>query len=192
MLLSNTRQNERNEFMKKSIIAIAMLSGISVNIQAATNGGSGTVTFTGSVIEAACSIKASDVNQTVDMGQVSVTTLTKYKQSTPRPFKITLEGCDMTNVPNGSVDVMFTGTTVASATTQLEPQGLAKGVAIEITNTNAGTNTPIKFGTATSIGSLVDGTNTLSFSAKMVPIDPAKPATPGDFTALANFALQYN
>lgn len=175
--------------MKKSIIAITMLSALSANVQAAADQGKGTVTFTGTIIEAPCSIKAEEVNQTVQLGQVAVGTLKKNGESVPQRFNITLEGCDTSAL--SSVDVKFTGSTIKGQTDLLSIRGLAKGVGVQISKLTASEEAPIEFGTATTVEDLVDGTNTLSFSAKLKPTGENVNIVPGEFTALANFALAY-
>lgn len=56
--------------------------------------GHGKVTFTGSIIDAPCSISPETVDQTVDMGQVSNVALKNGGKSAPRQFDIKLEQCD--------------------------------------------------------------------------------------------------
>ncbi|EHI3196152.1 hypothetical protein J9Z47_003888 [Salmonella enterica] len=58
--------------------------------------GGGTITFTGSVTEAPCSIPAGEANQTIDLGSVSNKVLSgSAKGSTPVPVKINLINCDL-------------------------------------------------------------------------------------------------
>ncbi len=59
--------------------------------------GGGTITFTGSVTEAPCSIPAGEANQNIDLGVVSnkVLTSSSLSGSTPVPVKINLKNCDL-------------------------------------------------------------------------------------------------
>ncbi|MEX6366624.1 hypothetical protein AB6F62_00565 [Providencia huaxiensis] len=49
--------------------------------------GSGTVTFSGSIIEAPCSIAPGEENQEVPLGQVSNVTLDNGGESSAQPFR---------------------------------------------------------------------------------------------------------
>ncbi|HFW0767372.1 TPA: fimbrial protein, partial [Salmonella enterica subsp. enterica serovar Java] len=61
----------------------------------------GTITFTGSVTEAPCSIPAGEANQNIDLGVVSnkVLTSSSLSGSTPVPVKINLKNCDLGGTP---------------------------------------------------------------------------------------------
>ncbi|MCE1644729.1 type 1 fimbrial protein, partial [Enterobacter hormaechei] len=69
------------------------------------NQGSGTVKFTGSIIDAPCSIKNTNVE--VDMGAVSNVVLKDGGRSASKPFKIELVGCTFDT--QKSVKTTFTG-----------------------------------------------------------------------------------
>ncbi|EBW3155434.1 type 1 fimbrial protein, partial [Salmonella enterica subsp. enterica serovar Java] len=65
--------------------------------------GGGTITFTGSVTEAPCSIPAGEANQNIDLGAVSNQLLIASKTgSDPVPVKINLKNCDLGTSPKYS------------------------------------------------------------------------------------------
>lgn len=70
--------------MKKVILA-TLISG-AMSSAALADAGSGTVTFTGSIIEAPCSIAPGEENQEVPLGQVSNVTLAAGGSSSAQPY----------------------------------------------------------------------------------------------------------
>lgn len=174
--------------MKKTTVAAAMLFALCANVNAATNQGSGTVNFKGAIIDAPCSLTPESVDQTVDLGQIANATLLTYGESVPQKFDIKLEGCSLDTIK--SIDVTFDGAADNTAKDQLQLQGLAKGAAIEMMNMKSGEK--IVLGKPTNFDGLVDGSNTLNFSAKLVKtvVEP-EDIVPGDFTATTNFVVKY-
>lgn len=176
--------------MKKTTVAAAMLFALcATNVYAedagVPNQGNGTVNFVGAIIDAPCSIAPESVDQTINMGQVANATLDTYGESAPQNFDIKLEGCALETAK--SVDVTFTGVADNTAKDELQLQGFAKGAAIKMKNMFSGED--IVLGKATSFDGLVDGSNKLSFSAKLVKT--TGDIVPGDFTATTNFVLAY-
>ncbi|MBE8596605.1 fimbrial protein [Xenorhabdus sp. BG5] len=176
---------------------LAMVLGFGVALAAgaasATNQGSGTVKFRGSIIDAPCSIKNTNVE--VDLGAVSSQVLDKDGRSASKAFKIELEGCNTET--KKSVKTTFTGPE-ASEKGLLAIEGTAQGAAIAITNHG---NKVIPLGTESDAMSLHDGNNDLNFAAHLKGLtgqageEGATPVkvkvVPGDFTAIANFTLNY-
>lgn len=174
--------------MKKNSVAAAILFSLCANVNAAPVEGNGTVNFVGSIIDAPCSISPESADQTVDMGMIATNTLDAYGESAPQKFNIKLEGCALETAQ--SVDVTFNGIADNAAMDQLQLQGFAKGAAIEMRNEKSGEK--IVLGTATNFDGLIDGTNTLNLSAKLVKTAADKNGiVPGDFTATTNFVLTY-
>lgn len=185
--------------MKKSTIAAAMLLALTANVYAADEGegegstgtpnqGHGTVEFVGAIIDAPCSISPESADQTVDMGQIANKTLEVYGEGAPQSFDIKLEGCVIDTAK--SVGVKFKGISHDGSDTQLALEGLAKGAAIEMMN--ASTGDTITLGQETMFEDLVDGTNILKFSAKLVNVAAkADEIVPGDFRATTDFVLAY-
>jgi type 1 fimbria pilin len=94
---------------KKIALTIAMASVFAMGAaNAATDQGHGTVTFTGSIIDAPCSITPESSDQTVDLGQVSNLALKDGGKSVPQTFTIKLTQCDVTT--KKTVKTTFAGT----------------------------------------------------------------------------------
>lgn len=185
--------------MKKLIIA-TLVSGVMSSSALAVDAGKGTVTFTGSIIDAPCSIAPGDENQTVELGQISNVTLENGGASSAQSFKINLEGCNLNakytdskgdeQTYNNTVDVTFAGTEWINGTTNtglLQIIGDAKGAGIKLMN---------KSGAQININSAVNqnfvkGENALNFQAALQGVNGTT-VTPGEFSAVTNFTLQYN
>ena len=165
-------------------LGAVMLAG-AANAASAKDQGHGTITFKGSIIDAPCSITADTANQTVDLGEVSNVALKNKQTSTPKPFYIQLEQCDVSTLK--SVSTTFTGASDASDADMLGITGSASGAGIVITD---GSGTPVKLGTASAAQVLGNGSNKLSFSAYLKS-DGASSVTAGDFTSTADFTLAY-
>ncbi|MCW0507634.1 fimbrial protein [Aeromonas piscicola] len=185
--------------MKKNAIAAAIMFVACTNVNAASaapDQGSGTVEFIGSIIDAPCSVAPESVDQTVQMGEVSNSTLSNYGHGSTQKFNVKLEGCSFDTAK--SVDVLFSGIPDVDAKNSLALQGFAKGAAIELSNMSTGD--VIELGKAASFSNLTDGTNILKFGATLVSTvtapdvpDESRAAAivPGDFNATANFVLTY-
>lgn len=176
--------------MKIAKVALLVSMGlVGMNAANAADQGNGTVTFTGSIIDAPCSITPATADQTVDLGQVSSAALLDGGTSTPQNFQINLENCQVTAGTPSSVSVTFNGTADANDTTMLGLSGTASGAGIVIADQG---NQQIDLGTASSATDLLAGDNTLQFSAWLKGESGASAAvTPGDFQSVANFTLAY-
>lgn len=179
--------------MNKIVLAMVMASGISafgaVAADApvkATDQGSGNITFTGSIIDAPCSITPESSNQTVDLGQVSNSLLAKAGTSTPRNFTIDLEKCDTTTKKN--VIITFGGSKDSENDKLLGITGTAKGAGVALTD---GSGTQITLGEPSAARGLLAGNNKLNFSAYLQGNKVDGTVTPGEFTSVANFTLTY-
>lgn len=172
---------------KKVALASVMGLVLAASAQAADQG-HGKVTFTGSIIDAPCSINPDSIDQTVNLGQVSNVALKANGNtgtSVPRNFEIKLENCDTTTLK--SVKTTFTGAEGANAGS-LGITGTAKGASIILTN---GDGKQIKMGDASDAHALQNGNNTLLFSAYLKGDGASATVTPGDFSAVADFTLAY-
>lgn len=179
--------------MKKVILATLISGAMSASALAA-DAGSGTVTFTGSIIEAACSIAPNSVDQTVELGAVASSQLADNGKSAPQTFEIELQNCDMTFVtdagtPVKTVSATFTGGISAGDTTntQLAIVGSASGAGVVITGANG---MPVKLdgSVATAPVAIQGGKNILQYAAYLQGNGTVEP---GDFTALTNYTLSY-
>lgn len=151
------------------------------------NHGSGTVTFTGSIIAAPCSIAPGNMDQTVDLGSVANKALEKGGKSTPAAFDIKLQGCDVTGLANKTVTTTFTGTPAAGNPDHLGLTGNASGASIVLTQGGA----DLKLGQPSTAFKLTDNNTALSFAAFLQGDGGSAAIVPGDFKSVANFTLAY-
>lgn len=174
--------------MKKVILA-TLISGAMSASALAVDAGSGTVTFTGSIIEAPCSIAPGEENQEVPLGQVSNITLANGGASSSQSFTIELEGCNLKD--NNQVTVTFDGTEAldgdGQSTGWLQITGDASGAAVKIMNAS-GAQIDVNSGNSQNY---VQGNNTLKFQAALQGFQGVEPV-PGNFQAVTNFKLAYN
>jgi len=180
-------QKKSGEIMKY-LVAIILLT--SFNYISYAGQGNGAVTFTGSVINAPCSILPESVEQTVDLGEVSLAKLSNNGSNngvtTSVPFSISLEECTLSPEPAlNTVTATFTGT-ASNTTGNLAVTGSAKGVSIKLFNEDS---TPLELGTFSQPKPILDGNNTLFFSAALA--GDGLSILPGDFSATARFELDY-
>ncbi|MBU4684083.1 type 1 fimbrial protein [Cedecea davisae] len=174
----------------KRVIFSVVLSAIACTsaANAAGIGGSGKVNFSGSIVDAPCSMDPNTADQTVELGATSNLHLSNGSTSTPKPFKILLEGCSGETL--GTVMTTFKGLQADEDDTLLRLSGSASGAAISI---NDDKGVQIKMGEASPAYNLVAGNNELNFSANLKGFGTEeKPVVSGDFTATADFTLEYN
>lgn len=165
-------------------IGLVMVAGAAN--AASTDQGHGKITFTGSIIDAPCSIAAKDVDQIVPLGEIANKALENGGKSEPHQFDIELVNCDLGTIK--TVSSTFTGAADTNDDSMLGITGSASGAGIVLTD---GSGKPIVLGTATDGQILQDGTNTLVFSAYLQG-DGASSVVPGTFSSVTNFTLQYN
>lgn len=174
--------------MKKSILSV-VVSALLVTSAYAQDQGHGTVTFTGSIIDAPCSISNDTVDQSIYLGQISDATLQQNGNtgsSTPTTFEIKLVNCTLDT--EDTVKATFTG--AAGKAGLLGITGDAKGAGIQLTE---GNGDPIVLGQETSGQTLQNGDNTLLFAAflKGEGDIASNSIVPGSFTGITNFTLSY-
>lgn len=178
--------------MKLNKIVMALVLAFStVSDAQAADQGHGKVTFTGSIIDAPCSITPQSIDQTVDLGQISKEALLSGGKSTPRNFSIGLENCSFGSpATKNKVQVTFTGMESAAKNGLLGITGTAKGASVAITQADGQI---IKLGVPTKEQVLQDGNNTLSFAAYLQGDgDSTNVVTEGEFQAVTDFTLAYN
>lgn len=171
-----------NKIMMAAVLAFGTITGAQ-----AADQGHGKVTFTGSIIDAPCSIDSKSVDQTVDLGAVSNVALLKGGNSEPKPFEIHLEKCSLDTVK--LITTTFDGAPGKDGL--LGMTGDAKGASIAITD---GSNNLIKLGQPTAGQNISAGATeaTLAFSAYLKGDGgEAESIVPGKFQSVANFILNY-
>ncbi|KOC89282.1 fimbrial protein [Winslowiella iniecta] len=171
----------------KKIAAIAMLAmGVS-GVANAADQGSGKITFTGSIVNAPCSIAPNQDKQEIPLGQVSNTLLAGGGEQKAEPFSIELLNCDAAT--KHTVTTTFTGK--AGVDGRLGITGEASGASILLRDASG---KKIELGTATDAQTLNAGDNTLQFSAALKgdgTEDAPVAIGTGAFTAVTNFTLAY-
>ncbi|EIT7186889.1 MAG: type 1 fimbrial protein [Serratia marcescens] len=174
-----------NKIMMAAVVAFGLSS-----VAHAADQGHGTVTFTGSIVDAPCSISPETIDQTVNLGQVSNVALKDGGKSTPKNFKIELENCTVTT--GKTVQVTFTGAKAQESNKNLLAiTGSASGAGIAMTDTSGAL---VELGKAGTAQILQNGKNTLQFAAYMQGLsggETAATVVPGDFTAITDFTLAY-
>ena len=179
----------------KTVLAGLMASALlSSGAMAANNQGGGIILFKGNIVDAPCSlVQDSSEAQTVDMGVLSNSAI--RNGNTPvKNFNLRLEGCDLQRYGadgNASGDkwsgvkVTFSGPSVGDNNTQY--LSATDNVGIELT----------QGGKALTIGSPADkvliqsGSQMLPFGAQVKVVDKSKPIPLKNFTATANFTMEY-
>ncbi|WP_447873266.1 fimbrial protein [Serratia fonticola] len=178
--------------LNKTLLAAVIAFG-SVSMAHAVDQGHGKVTFSGSIIDAPCSISPDSIDQTVELGQISKVALMNGGKSTPRNFSIDLENCSFGDpATKNKVALTFTGMESSAKNGLLGITGTAKGASVAITS---GNGKLIKLGTKTDEQLLGEGSNTLSFAAYVQGDGVAGKdvtITEGDFQSVADFTLSYN
>lgn len=152
----------------------------------------GEVNFTGSIIDAPCSISADTVRQDVELGAISQSMLENNGSSTPTAFTIKLENCAFeedagSSRLNNGVSITFNGRQDETDNSLLALDGAAKGAGVVLTD---GVQKVISLGEATPLGTLTQGTNNIKFYAYLK--GAAKNITAGEFTSNASFTLDYD
>lgn len=179
----------------KLTTAIIFSMGMSAFGVHAEDAQTGRVTFTGSIVDAACSISPDTQNQEVPLGSIAAAALANEGKSNPRPFQIKLENCAISTSADTkpdarvsaakAVSVTFDGVADTNNPKLLGISG-AKGAGVEITNA-AGQD--IELGKATSLYTLTAGTNILDFNGNLKGNKDT--VETGEFTAIANFTMNY-
>lgn len=172
-----------NKIMLAAVVALGTVS----SAQAATNQGEGKVTFTGSIIDAPCSIAPESLDQSISLGQVANASLRDGGTSIPQAFEIALENCEIEK-DKENVSVTFSGIESAAQPGKLLLTGSAKGASIAITD-SSGKLLPL--GTASPASAVVVGNTNLRFTAYLQGDGASAVIVPGDFTSVANFTMAY-
>lgn len=159
----------------------------------AADQGHGKVTFTGSIIDAPCSITPETADQTVMLGQVASHVLKDGGTSAPKSFTIDLENCSFgtdageADATGNSVSVTFSGTASTQDPKLLGLTGEAAGAGVAIADESGKL---LNVGTPSSLYNL-SGTNpSLGFTAYLKGIS-GQTITTGDFESVANFTMDY-
>ncbi|MFE4109441.1 MULTISPECIES: type 1 fimbrial major subunit FimA [Kosakonia] len=176
------------KLMASSVAAGLMLMAGAVQADTASGGN---VHFEGELVNAACAVNTASADQTVTLGQYRTASFTGVGATSGSvPFNIVLNDCDPSIFPTASV--AFSGQVDAGDNTLLaitsgDNSTTASGVGIEILDTAS--QTVIPNGAPSTAQSLLEGTNTLHFSARYKATSAT--ATPGQANADATFIMNY-
>ncbi|WP_312951734.1 fimbrial protein BcfA [Superficieibacter sp.] len=178
--------------MKKYLLAMAMTAistgGTAMAAEASTVTG-GTVNFVGQVVDAACSVTADSIDQTVTLGQVRSSKLTTAGMTANQKedFNIKLEDCDITVSQNAAV--IFNGQqdpTQIGALVNTAGAGAASNVALQLYGPDGQV---LNVGESSSTVTLIDGGNTIPLSVDYIATGEA---TSGTVAATATFSMVYS
>lgn len=152
--------------------------------------GSGKVDFTGSVIDAPCSVDAND-GKPVDLGSTSLQSL-KDGVTNPKSFNINLKNCNIGDATKSkTVYITFTGSgayePAGNNPNILGVTGSAQNVGIILQN---GSSQRITLGKTFPVREIKNGNQDLPFAAYVTRVGTADPV-PGQFFSTANFTLTY-
>lgn len=176
-----------NKIALASAMVFAITSGAAF---AAKDQGQGKITFTGSIIDAPCSISSDSEDQTVKLGQISNKALENGGVSTTQPFEIKLVNCDVGTIK--TVTTTFTGG-AGALPGSLGITGSASGASIMLMSqqTDSEGSSAIELGKPTAAQAISNGDTTLNFAAYLQGNGASATIVPGEFSAVANFALAY-
>lgn len=171
--------------MKKSLLTVALFAG--VVISTAANAYDGTVNFTGTITDEACTVDTNSINQTVDMGKISKTSL-KGAGTTAgaKQFTLVLKDCPDTT----TATVRFDGTQVPGNDAVLalkEEDGKAQNVGIQLSDNNNKVINLYQDSTAYAITENVE--NKLTFNARYYAL--SDDVVSGTANAVTNFTIAY-
>ncbi|EAT0256504.1 fimbrial protein [Salmonella enterica] len=170
---------------------------------ATTDAGQGTIQFTGSVIDAPCSIVPESQNIQVNLGQVNLKTLDQQgKTSSSVPFSINLTGCSFDAPGAGSTTVLYSKVAVAFPGVNSPTGGANQGEISNGATTGAATNvaiqllqgdgtSPVNFTPSIDDAIQLDSTSAtskLQFYARMMATGVA---TAGNVGATVTYKLHY-
>ncbi|EMU8144871.1 fimbrial protein [Salmonella enterica] len=194
----------------KIIIAMAAAGMMCATSAFAADAGGGTITFSGSVIEAPCSIVPDSQNIQVNLGQVSAKSLkTAGATSSAVPVTINLTGCSFDdtsgNTPPATnyskVAVVFPGAPAPETGDGTLGNGEIKNmatdnpagkVAIQLLKSDASTPVDLTINNPSDGDIQLDTAssgNQLKFFARMISV--AGTATPGNVGATVTYKLKY-
>ena len=182
----------KRKLITSSVIASLMLVAGSAVAADPVSVSGGTVHFEGELVNAACAVSTQSSDQVVTLGQYRTASFAAVGDTTAQiPFSIVLNDCDPKVAATAAV--AFSGQSDITnnnllAVTSADNGTTASGVGIEILDN---TSTALKPDGATfsTAQALVEGTNTLRFSARYKAT--ATSATPGQANADATFIMKY-
>ncbi|EPO1788798.1 fimbrial protein [Cronobacter turicensis] len=175
--------------MKLKLIALALAATSVMSAYASAT--AGTVNFTGSVLDSACTVDVASQNQTVALGSYNKSEFTAAGDKTAaKKFSIVLKDCPAAVT---SARVRFDGKPESTNTSLLaidsSVSGAATGVAINLMTADKA-NLPLHGDNSYSYTLSSTQANTLDFFAQYQ--STAAAVTAGPANSVANFSVVYN
>jgi major type 1 subunit fimbrin (pilin) len=169
--------------MKTTSVSLALLAGLLMN---GAHAADGNINFTGTILDAGCTIDPADVAQTVTLGTISRSAFESVGDVAANTgFSIRLSACPATLT---SANARFDGPTHASDNRLLAVTGGATGVGVAIYEADSATLIPI--GIRSADVTLTGEAGVLSFVAKYMAT--ADTVVAGPANATSQFTISYN
>lgn len=171
--------------MKKAALALALFPFLLSAANAAVEGETSTINFTGKIVESTCTLDTGSKNQDIGLGTIASNTFVNADTtSLETKFKIELKDC---SAAYENAKITFRGDTMPGNSTRLNVTGGATNLGIEILEND----TPLDLDGSTSSDAktLGSGTNTFNFAARY--ISTGSVVEPGDANANVNFTVEY-
>lgn len=149
------------------------------------NQGQGSVSFSGTVVDTPCGISPDSVDQSVNFGQISKSSLNAGTSSVKKDFDIKLVNCTIDS--KSTANITFSGSTDGTDSNSLTTTGNTNAV-IKISTAD---NKMVSFDGTSTAGAikLKTGDNLMRYSAWVSK--GSKDVTEGEFSAVANFNITY-
>lgn len=183
--------------VNKALLALAITALSTGYVFADVDGGSGKITFTGTIINAPCAIEPDDIDKQVALGEVPASYINTNGHSDAVDASLHLINCDLPNSDNGNnvavskVDVTFSSDSVTTEDSNLLSNTFASGAQNVGVRLLDKTSTNIVLGTAKTIDlSAGSATQILPFMAYMQKVG-ATDVTVGAVAATATYRLTY-
>lgn len=179
-------RNNKNVVFARAMLAVTIAAGISF----AANAADGTINFTGSILDTACTVNTASASQTVNLGKVHRTAFNAAGDVTAATrFNIVLENCPDTVK---SASVKFDGT--ANATNgnilALNSGQTAQGVGVALFEADGVTAIPLSTqSTLITLDTSDKNRNVMTFVAKYQATQAAVVA--GTANATSDFTIIY-
>ncbi|WP_449556088.1 fimbrial protein [Huaxiibacter chinensis] len=165
--------------MKKSLLAACLFMSVT-SLAEASNG---TIKFDGTIRDTACSIDASNLDQSVSFGDIAKSLINQGGRSNPEMINIKLKNCSQGTLKE--IQTTLNGSP-AGFSEAFGVSGVSNvGILIEQSGTIVKPNSSVK-------QALRNGDNTISFQASVVGDSATgKDVTEGTFSSTVNFAIDY-
>ncbi|MBS3046387.1 fimbrial protein [Enterobacter mori] len=177
--------------MKKcTMLSAVVFSAVAFSVINVAHAADGTINFTGTILDAACTVDAA--TQTITMGSVNKSAFTGAGTvSAPTKFSIVLKDCPSTVT---SAQVTFDGASDATNSNLLaltSGTDAASGLGLALYESDGSTVIPVSVASKSiTLDTTASNVNTLSYIAKYMAT--AATVMPGKADATTDFTVSYN